>query len=153
MKKFSIYPAKLNTLEASISLIVSSLFCCMVGLPVLAQIPPSFTESQTPSATALNLDSDVVAKEMSKEQHTGDVKPEVFSTAQSAFELSILNSENRKKISGMVEAGAGVGRIPEQHWHKAENVNCENAAVAINDEISNTTQIGLYAQVDTCRVK
>lgn len=148
MKKFSIYLVKLNTLEASISLIVFSLFCCMVYLPVSAQ-----TEPQTPSATALNLDSDVVAKEMSKEQHTGDVKPEVFSNAQSAFELSILNSENRKKISGMVEAGAGVGRIPEQPWHKAENVNCENAAVAINDEISKTTQIGISAQVDTCRVK
>ncbi len=150
MKKFSIYPVKSSALGAGISSIGFSLFCCLVCLPVSAQ-----TEPQTPSATALNLDSDVVAKEMSKEQHTGDVKPEVFSNAQSAFELSILNSENRKKISGMVEAGAGagVGRIPEQPWHKAENVNCENAAVAISDEISKTTQIGISAQVDTCRVK
>ena len=90
---------------------------------------------------------------MSKEQHPGDVKPEVFSAAQDAFELSILNSESRKKVSGMVEAGAGVGSMPEQHRRKADNFNCENAAVAINDEISRNAQIGIYAQMDTCHVK
>jgi len=140
---------KNTTLELMSVLIAVLFFCCGAAS---AQSGPSESGQPTPAA-ALNLDSEIVAKEMSKGQHPGDVKPEVFSSAQSAFELSILNSESRKKVSGVVEAGAGVGTIPENRWHKAENLNCENAAVAISDQISKNTQIGLSAAVDNCRAK
>jgi hypothetical protein len=150
MKNLRIGRLQRNTLKKIILSIGLGIVCCG---PASAQTPASATEQQPSAAAPLNLDSADVAKEMSKGQHPDDVKPEVFSAAQSAFELSILNSESRKKVSGIVEVGAGVGTLPENRWHKAENVNCENAAVAVTDQISNTAQIGLSAQVDTCHLK
>lgn len=130
-------------------------FCasfCAASLcqPASAQTAPAPAPQQTLPAAALNLDSDDVAKEMSKEQHPSDTKPDVLSTTQSDFEQSILNSENRKKVTGMVEAGAGVGNIPAPRGFKGETFTCENAAVAVNDEINRNTQIGVYAQTYTC---
>ena len=122
-------------------------------LAASAQTPSADTDLQSPSTKVLNLDADDVVKEMSKESHTADVKPAVLSTAHSDFEQSILNSTTHKKISGMVEAGAGVGNMPVQHGLRSESVNCEYTAVAVNDQISSTAQLGVYAAVDTCHAK
>jgi hypothetical protein len=131
----------------------SLLFGCLLCLTASAQTPPPTTEQQTPAAAPLNLDADAVAKEISKENRAIDAKLDALSSTPDAFAQSILDSENRKKISGMVEAGAGVGNIPAQHGLKSQNFTCENTAVAVNDEISKNTQIGVYAQVDSCHTR
>ena len=115
--------------------------------------PEQVAAPTSPTApAALNLDSDQVAKEMSKEKFSGDTKPDTLSNSQTLFERSILNTENQKKVTGMVSAGASVGAIPAQHGFKGATINCENTAVAINDAISPTTQVAIAAGVDTCRV-
>jgi len=153
MKKSNFDPWNLMTLKDFGSLLSLLLFGCLLCLPVSAQTPPLTPEQQTPSTTPLNLDSDDVAKEMSKEQQSTDTKPDVLSTTQNTFEQSILNSENRKKVSGIVGAGAGVGSMPAQRGLKAENFSCENTFVALNDDVSRNTQIGVSAQVSSCNVK
>ena len=149
-------PSPLNPIALlSIGLLFGALmFACLFSTPASAQTSPT-PPAQTPAApnAPLNLDSDVVAKEMSKEQHATDTKPATFSTSDSAFAQSILDSENRKKVSGYVEAGAGVGTIPSQRGYPSQRLNCENTAVAVTDEISKDTQIGVAAQVSTCNVR
>ena len=120
------------------------LFGCIVSVCASAQ---------TPSNPPLNLNSDEVVKEISKEPQPADISPAALSSAQSNFEQSILYSESHRKITGMVEAGAAIGSLPDQRSGKADNFHCEHAAVAINDEISKNAQIGIYAEKNTCNAK
>jgi len=149
MKKLNFYQLRRLVLAG----LSASLFTALLCSPASAQTAVATPPQQTPATVPLNLDSDDVAKEMSKEQHPTDTKPDVLSATQNNFEQSILNSESRKKVTGMVEAGAGVGSIPAQRGFKGENFNCENAAVAINDEISRNTQVGVYAQTYSCNAR
>lgn len=114
-------------------------------------VTPSPALSTSPTTAPLNLDSDSVVNEVSKEPPSGDIKKDVLTSAPDAFEQSLLNSANRKKVSGFVEAGGGVGSLPAQHGFKGENITCENAAVGIADEVSKNTQVSLYAQTYTCK--
>lgn len=178
MKKLNFYLAKHTMLRKYGALMGGLLVSYVLSLPVLAQTSESPNQSapdialpaKTDRATVvnpaavnadssaitvpapLNLDADGVAKEMSKEQHPADTK-DTLSSTQNLFENSILNSESRKHVTGMVEAGAGVGTIPAQRGFKSENFYCKNAAVGINDEISKNAQIAVVAQVDNCRTK
>jgi hypothetical protein len=128
-------------------------FGCVVFLAASAETPTAATDKQTLSETPLNLNSDIVVKEMSQEQQSVDSKPNVLSSDQNLFEQSILNSENRKKISGLVEAGAGVGSMPVQRGIKTDKMSCEYTGAAIVDELSKTTQLGVAAQVSTCKTR
>ncbi len=113
---------------------------------------PAPTVAEQPSGVPLNLSSDDVAKEISKENHAIDAKLDALSTTPDVFAQSILDSENRNKISGMVEAGAGVGSMPVRGGGKS-SFTCENTAAAINDQITPNTQIGVYAQVNNCNTR
>jgi hypothetical protein len=180
MKKSNFYLANQTMLKTSGALIGGLLCGCLLNLPASAQTSAAPADQSAPATTApantaqtavanpaaalgtpsaapaapapLNLDADDVAKEMSKEQHPADTKGTLTST-QNLFEQSILNSESRKKVTGMVEAGAGVGSLPAQRGFKSENFYCENTAVGINDEISKNAQIAVYAQVDNCKTR
>lgn len=145
MKTSDFYSFNPTTLQKSGSLFTVVLCAALLALPARAQTTPAV-------AAPLNLDSDEVAKEMSKEKHPSDTKPDTLSS-NNAFAQSILDSENRKKVSGYVEAGAGVGTSPAQHGYPSQRLNCENTAVAVTDEISKDTQIGVAAQVSTCNVR
>jgi len=128
----------------------AALFVWLLCQPTWAQTAAA--DPQTPAAAPLNLDADDVAKEMSKETHTADIKPDVLSSTHGVFEQSLLDAESRKKMHGMVEAGVEFGRVPAYNGLNSENVTCENAAVAVSDEISRTTQVGVYAEKSNCRV-
>jgi hypothetical protein len=167
MKKYPLNPIAVKELS---SLSGALLFGCLLSLSASAQTPPSATSAaqtalstteappatavpQTPATAPLNLNSDDVAKEISKENHAIDMKLDALSTTPDAFAQSILDSEHKNKISGMVEAGAGVGSMPVQRGSKSDSFTCEHTAAAINDQISTSTQVSVYAQVNSCNTR
>jgi hypothetical protein len=134
--------------QKKLNLLLPGLLLCVSAW---AQETPATEQPASPS-TPLNLDADNIAKEMSKEQHPADAKPESLSSSTTdAFNQSILDAENRKKVNGIVEAGAGVGRIPGQPGFKGADVNCEYTGAAVTDEVSRNTQIGISAYASTCK--
>ncbi|MFZ6689800.1 hypothetical protein ACO0K0_18825 [Undibacterium sp. SXout11W] len=134
-------------------------FCASVS----AQTTPSSTSSvaEAPVTVPIHLDLDKVndkvikqaAKEISKDTSQTNVKPNVFTTMHDDFEKSLGNYESRKKISGSVEAGVGVGNLPSVRGYQSENVTCGYAATSINDDISKNTQVSVYAQTSSCKTK
>ncbi|MFZ6753863.1 hypothetical protein ACO0KY_10870 [Undibacterium sp. Dicai25W] len=128
-----------------------------------AQTTPSPTSSvaEAPLPVPIHLDVDKVnekvikqaAKEMSKDAPATNVKPDVFKTMHDDFEKSLGNYESRKKISGSVEAGVGVGNLPSVRGYQSENVTCGYSAASINDDISKNTQVSVYAQTSSCKTK
>ena len=153
MKKFDFYNLRLSAADIFGMFFISLLLTCFLCQPARAQTPATTAKQQTTPAAPLNLDSDEAVKAAGQEPHSTDTKADVLSTAPDLFEQSILNSENRKKVFGMAEAGGSVGNMPAQHWHKSENIYCENAAVAVSDQISSTAQAGIVAQADSCHTR
>jgi len=148
--KLSFFSLPLSALKTVSVMLCVSLLC----ITAIAQTaPPPIIESTVASAASLNLDSNSVAKEISKELPPGKTKTDVVTRTHDEFEKSLLNSENRKKVFGVAEVGASTGSIPAQHGYKSQSINCANAAVAVTDEISQSTQIAVYAETDTCKIK
>ena len=154
------HPARL--IKASALLLLGICYACVSAQTT----PPKTTETgsdtasaaaETPAVAPLNLDAknvtNQVAKEMSKDDQPVQGKRDVFTTIHEDFEKSLTNYENRKKISGVVEAGAAIGNLPAPRGYKSETVTCEYAAAAVNDDISKNTQVSVYAQTSTCKTK
>jgi len=140
------YPMNLITLTKLSAALVGSLLCLSASAQTTA------AGSQPSELAPLNLDADAVAKAMSKEAQPSDIKPDVLSSTHGIFEQSLLDAENRKKVHGMVEAGVETGKLPAYRGLPAENVTCENTAVAVSDAIDRNTQVGVYAEANRCRV-
>ncbi|MFZ6847570.1 hypothetical protein [Undibacterium sp. RuRC25W] len=124
---------------------------------VAAQTPPVTEQAPPLLAQPLNPESRQVVKEISKELNGVDNKPAILtnssSTTHDEFEKSLQESENRKRIFGVAEVGVSTGSIPAQRGLKGATVTCTDAAVAVTDQISKSTQISVAAEVDKCRIK